>query len=238
MISRKSLIQRLKRGREARARFVESHLNKSMAFQIRALRDSEKWTQGEFAAKLGMNHPNNVSARLENPNYGKHTLTTLKNIAATCDVGLVVWFVPFSRLVDWASGTPYKDPGLSPTFYDISPFDSDEGLADVSTLDATAMLGKLTATQTVIEPQTKWFSALINRGIHAYMKHDVRLISGKESSTGESSSAPSSDIHESGATNLLLMPRLALRPSVDMKKIKRRGYRRTKRHGFARAARA
>src|SRR5438034_636906 len=86
LISRKSLTRRLSRGKEARARFVESHLNKTLAFQIRALRDNNKWTQAEFAQKLGITHPNNISARLENPEYGKHTLTTLKNIAAACDV--------------------------------------------------------------------------------------------------------------------------------------------------------
>jgi transcriptional regulator with XRE-family HTH domain len=104
---------------------VESHLDKSIAFQIRSLRDKEGWTQGAFAEKLGIKHPNNVSARLENPNYGKHSLTTLKKIAATCDVALVVWFVPFSRLLDWVTGTPRIDNGLSEAFYDIPDFDHD-----------------------------------------------------------------------------------------------------------------
>src|SRR6202451_2738351 len=121
LISRESLIRRLNRGPEARSRFVESHLDKSIAYQIRSLRGN-KWTQAKFAEKLGMKHPNNVSARLENPNYGKHTLTTLKRIAAARDVGLVVWFVPFSRLIDWASATPYLDTGLSPDFYNIPTF--------------------------------------------------------------------------------------------------------------------
>jgi transcriptional regulator with XRE-family HTH domain len=129
LISRESLIRRLNRGREARAKFVESHLNKSVAFQIRALRDREGWTQVDFAKKLGIEHANNVSARLENPEYGKHTLRTLKNIAATCDVGLVVWFVPFSRLVDWATGTPYEDKGLSQAFYAVPPFSNDTGIS-------------------------------------------------------------------------------------------------------------
>src|ERR1017187_2328386 len=101
LISRDDLVRRLQRGAQARAKFVESHLNKTLAFQIRSLRGD--WTQAEFAEKLGMKHSNNISARLENPNYGKHTLTTLKKIAAARDVGLVVWFVPFSRLIDWAS---------------------------------------------------------------------------------------------------------------------------------------
>ena len=125
LVSRESLIRRLSRGAEARTRFLESHLNKSLAFQIRSLRENERWTQGQFAEKLGVKHPNNVSARLENPNYGKHTLTTLKNIAATCDVGLVVWFIPYSRFADWASATPYLDSGLTPEFYNIPAFNQD-----------------------------------------------------------------------------------------------------------------
>lgn len=126
---RDSLIRRLRKSRETRARWAESNLDKTIAFQIRALRADGGWTQAEFAKELGITHPNNVSARLENPEYGKHTLTTLKKVAATCDVALVVWFVPYSRLIDWESGTPYTDNGLTPAFYDISPFDEDEGLS-------------------------------------------------------------------------------------------------------------
>ncbi len=97
-------------------------MDKTLAFQIRTLRDNEGWTQAEFAERLGIRYQNNVSARLENPNYGKHTLTTLKKIAAACDVGLVVWFVPFGRLIDWASCTPRVDTGLTSEFYDIPSF--------------------------------------------------------------------------------------------------------------------
>jgi transcriptional regulator with XRE-family HTH domain len=127
LISRLNLLQRLRRSKEARARFVESHLDKSIAFQIRSLRDKEQWTQAEFAQKLGIKHQNNVSARLENPNYGKHSLSTLKKIAATCDVALVVWFIPFSRLLDWVTGNPYLDNGLSGGFYNIPTFNNEFG---------------------------------------------------------------------------------------------------------------
>jgi transcriptional regulator with XRE-family HTH domain len=119
-------MRRLNRGPDARSRFVESHLDKSIAYQIRSLR-GDKWTQAEFAEKLGMKHPNNVAARLENPHYGKHTLTTLKKIANACDVGLVVWFVPYGRLVDWVSGTPYRDEGLTPRFYNVPSFAGEFG---------------------------------------------------------------------------------------------------------------
>ena len=125
LISRESLIQRLNRGVDTRSRFVESHLDKTIAYQIRSLRADQEWTQAEFAEKLGIKHPNNVAARLENPRYGKHTLSTLKNIARTCDVALVVWFIPFSRLLDWVSGTPYEDRGLTPSFYNVPSFEKD-----------------------------------------------------------------------------------------------------------------
>jgi hypothetical protein len=84
-----------------------------------------------FAERLGIKYQNNVSARLENPNYGKHSLTTLKKIAATCDVALVVWFIPFGRLADWVTGTPYLDNGLSEGFYNIPTFGDEFELARV-----------------------------------------------------------------------------------------------------------
>jgi len=125
LISRVSLWNKLTKSKEARARFVESNLDRTLAYQIRSLRERENWTQAAFADRLGINHANNVSARLENPHYGKHTLSTLKKIAATCDVALVVWFVPFSRFVDWVTGTQHLDYGLRPAFYNVPEFEKD-----------------------------------------------------------------------------------------------------------------
>jgi hypothetical protein len=51
LISKQSLVRRLKRGKEARARFVESHLDKGLAFQIRSLREQQKWTQGDSSLR-------------------------------------------------------------------------------------------------------------------------------------------------------------------------------------------
>jgi len=74
--------------------------------------------------KVGMNQ--NAISRLENPYYGKATITTLKRIAAAFDVGLVVEFVPFSKLVKKISGTPYVERGLSPESLDVPSFDEEE----------------------------------------------------------------------------------------------------------------
>jgi hypothetical protein len=73
--------------------------------------------------KLGMNQ--NAISRLENPYYGKATLTTLKRVAGAHDVGLLVEFVPFSRLIDRVSGTPHLDPGLSPSTMNVQSFEEE-----------------------------------------------------------------------------------------------------------------
>jgi transcriptional regulator with XRE-family HTH domain len=99
---------------------VESHLSKGLAFQIRSLREKEGWSQQCLAEKICSNQ--NSVYRAENPNYGKHTLTTLKKIAAAFDVALVVRFVPFSELVDWVSGTPRIVKGLNTAALEASNF--------------------------------------------------------------------------------------------------------------------
>ena len=126
LISRESLIARLNRGRKARSRFVESHLEKGIAFQLRALRDRKNWNQQELAEKVGMTQ--NAISRLESSNYGKPTITTLKRLAFAYDVALIVRFVPFSQLVDWVSGTPRLDLGMSSSSLDVAAFSRDPGL--------------------------------------------------------------------------------------------------------------
>jgi transcriptional regulator with XRE-family HTH domain len=105
------LIARLRRGKQARARMVESNLSEGIAFQIRATRDAQGLSQQDLADLTGMGQ-NNIS-RLESPDYGKHSVTSLKRIADALDVALVVRFVPFTQYVDWLSGTPFTDEGLS-----------------------------------------------------------------------------------------------------------------------------
>jgi len=70
--------------------------------------------------------PQNAISRLESPDYGKATLTTLKRIASAFDVGLVVRFVPFTEFVDWVSGTPRVDRGLSFVSLGVQSFDNEE----------------------------------------------------------------------------------------------------------------
>jgi len=86
---------------EYRHQFVEEEINVGLAFQIRALRNRQKLTQDELAKLLGGKQ--SLVSSWENPNYGKYTLGTLKDLAKAFDVALLVRFVPFSKLVDWTA---------------------------------------------------------------------------------------------------------------------------------------
>jgi len=103
---------------------VDSHISKTLAFQTRALREKEGWSQQTLAEKIDSNQ--NAVYRAENPNYGKQTITTLKKIAAAFDVALVVRFVPFSELADWVSGTPRIDYGLRSSAMSVPNFEEEE----------------------------------------------------------------------------------------------------------------
>ncbi|MGD0774287.1 MAG: helix-turn-helix transcriptional regulator [Candidatus Solibacter sp.] len=136
---RKTLIKRLRRGKEARKQFVDSHLRKGVAFQIRATRDRLGWSQEDLAKEAGMTQ--NAISRLESPEYGKPTITTLKRLASALDVGLVVHFVPFSHMIDWASSTRRIDPGLTPESLAVPSFEAEEvaGVFDYSPPQVWAM---------------------------------------------------------------------------------------------------
>ncbi len=122
--SRKDLQARFRRGKSVRERFVESHLGKGIAFQLRATRDRKGWSQDRLAAESGMTQ--NAISRLESAEYGKPTITTLRRLAAAMDVGLIVRFVPFSELADWISGTPRVNMGLSADTIAIPSFPEEE----------------------------------------------------------------------------------------------------------------
>jgi transcriptional regulator with XRE-family HTH domain len=124
LLSKSGLLERIRRGKEARSRLVESNLAKGIAYQIRATRESRKMTQADLASAAGMTQ-NNLS-RLESPEYGKQTISSLKRIADALDVALVVRLVPFSQYVDWLSATPYMDEGIRPEALAVPSFEEEE----------------------------------------------------------------------------------------------------------------
>ena len=95
--SRISLVRRLVESKAFRDGYVFEHVRNGLAFQLRGIRDALGWSQAKMGQEVGK--PQNVISRLEDPNYGRPNLQTLLEIASGLGMGLLVKFVPFSRLV-------------------------------------------------------------------------------------------------------------------------------------------
>lgn len=129
---RLSFLRRLARGKLERERFVNSHLAKTIAFQIRAMRELRELSQDDLASRI-QSSQNGVS-RIESPDYGKTSLSTLKKVAAAFDVALIVRFVPFDELVDWVTSQPRMISGLSPETLAVSAYVSDDVRSPLTSL--------------------------------------------------------------------------------------------------------
>lgn len=86
----------LKSKREA---YVRAHAQHGLAHQIRMMREHRGWTQADLARKIGARNQSTV-ARLEDPSYGKYSVSSLLKLANAFDVGALVKFVSFSKLLE------------------------------------------------------------------------------------------------------------------------------------------
>lgn len=110
--------------KEYRDLFVAEEIDTGLPLQIRVLRTDRGWSQRELAERVGMTQEG--ICRLENLDYGRYTLTTLKRLASAFDVALVIRFEPFSRLVDWAVN-------LAPEDMRVPDFEHDSGVIPAET---------------------------------------------------------------------------------------------------------
>jgi transcriptional regulator with XRE-family HTH domain len=93
--------------KEYRDALAVEHVNSTLAIQIRKMREHKPWRQSDLAENLGK-HQETVS-QWENPDYGRYSLTTLKEIASAFDVALQVKFMSFNELVkDMVNLTPAR----------------------------------------------------------------------------------------------------------------------------------
>lgn len=100
---KKALIEELK-NKEYRDAFVSEHIDTGIPFQIKAIREQRKWSQKKLGENVHEIMKQEQVSRLEDPNYSKFSLATLKRLASAFDVGLMVRFVPISDLVKWELG--------------------------------------------------------------------------------------------------------------------------------------
>ncbi len=103
--------------------FSASLARVAVPMQIRALRKQHGWNQDDLAKVLGAKQPW-VSA-LETPGGNIPNLNTLLKVAAAFDVGLLVWFAPFSELVT-------RDNHFSPDDFVVPSYGEDVELRPAS----------------------------------------------------------------------------------------------------------
>jgi len=96
--------------------FVAEHIYSRLPLKIRTLRESRGLSQKDLGERIGA--AQTWVSKLEDPNYGKLTLSTLLRLASAFDVGLEVDFVPFSKVLDNALD-------LMPQSWQVPSFEDD-----------------------------------------------------------------------------------------------------------------
>ncbi|MFP3798724.1 helix-turn-helix domain-containing protein [Paraburkholderia sp. SIMBA_027] len=104
------------RSKTYRSTFAKSVAGNQIATQIRLLRESAGLSQAEMAKKLGTRQ--SAIARLEDPDYGRQSLTVLHKIAQAFDVAAWIEFVPYSTLLR-------RTADLSPAALTPKPYTSE-----------------------------------------------------------------------------------------------------------------
>jgi transcriptional regulator with XRE-family HTH domain len=100
--------------KDFRDAYLEDQVRTNIAFQIKTLREQPErdWTKTYLAEKMGTHQPN--ITRLEDPEYGRVSISTLLKAASAFDVALLVQFVEWDdfldRMKDVSPGSLRKKP--------------------------------------------------------------------------------------------------------------------------------
>lgn len=115
VVSKTKLLQKLSK-KAYRDAYAEESVKTSLPFQIKAMREQRNWSQIVLGNKSSMKQ--NAISRLESAEYGTLNINTLIRLANAFDCGLLVKFVPFSRLVK-----EFED--VSPNALEVKSFEDD-----------------------------------------------------------------------------------------------------------------
>jgi ribosome-binding protein aMBF1 (putative translation factor) len=86
------------RDTEYRQSYLEASIEQGIAWQIKANRQMRGISQEKLAERLGTGQ--SAISRLEDPEYGAHSLDTLIKVAHAFDCALSVRFISYSRLAE------------------------------------------------------------------------------------------------------------------------------------------
>lgn len=100
MSDRSSLMNKLQRSLDTRAAYIKAKLGVLVPSQIRALRLKFDMPRQSDLAKAARMHQSRISM-FETPGAANITLETIAKLAAALKVGVVVEFVPYSRMLRW-----------------------------------------------------------------------------------------------------------------------------------------
>lgn len=104
---------------EYRHAFLEEHVRSFIALQIRALREQRGLTQAKLGDAMGKAQA--WISCLEDPEYGKVSVTTLLELAEAFDTALEIRFVPVSEMLD-------RLENIDSDAFAVPSFEHDEGL--------------------------------------------------------------------------------------------------------------
>ncbi len=114
-------LRRNLRDTEYRHGYADEHLNLTLSTQIKMLREQRGWSQAQLASKIGTKQTG--VSRLENVNYSRWSISTLRKIARAFDLRLKVSLEVFGSLwedVQGASRSSLQRPAFEddPEFSD------------------------------------------------------------------------------------------------------------------------
>lgn len=82
--------------KDYRDAYAEAAVEQGVAWQIKVNREHRNWSQRELADRVNSRQPS--ISRMEDPEYGCHSLSKLQDLASAFDCALLVRFIPFSAL--------------------------------------------------------------------------------------------------------------------------------------------
>lgn len=142
------------RNKRYRDSYVSANNRRFLAQQLRAIRG--EMSQEEFGRLIGK--PQSVVSRLEDPNYGKFTLQTLHEVAASLDRAVVTRIVDFPTFLRFTEDM--SESATCPAGYDEHTVDrfADREDARTGVLNASASTDDvLTPPQTATREQAVSF---------------------------------------------------------------------------------